>query len=990
MVRRLVIPVEGSTVSTVEDADARSSWTMTEVVQGDGSPAPEEDLDRSQPIEPGAATDPFSAAIVRSKVRSPAIRPTTLERPRLLNWLEQHATARLRVVTAEAGYGKSTLLADHARRTAHRTIWYRLESSDRDWVTFLSYIVAAVREIEPTFGAGTAGLLQQVGMLDLTRDVALDTLLAELESVTTEPLILVLDDFHTVQESEDVRAMVLRLLEHAPAGLSLIVSGRDRPALPIARMAAQARVAELATEDLRFTRRETADLFAHSYGTPIDDDLVSVIDERIEGWGASLQLVCASLLSLRPDEIRTFVRDLSAHSDPLYEFLAEEVLSRQTPVMRRVLTHASLLGRISPHLVAAATADTRPVSVRQISVCLYRAEDTGLVSRAATGSGRWRFHPLIREFMQARLLASLSDEQRIAMHLRIAVAAEPTDWLAAIHHYLEAGRPEDGMRVLRGSAIEALGTASWAEAIKLLDRMQDIPVPVAVLTIRARGFVVRGQAARAVELLESLVPEDDDPHEWGVLRAALANAYAATGQFDKLQRVADDILANPNSPRVAISLARGYAAVLTAHRGAPLVEACDVLVELGEDHSSQRLPYFAAVSFHNAAHGHLARGRYAAAAEYAQKSIDEFELTAGKPGVESTHALAARAMWELGNLEQARRHLEKATAREESPTDAQADGAWMLGASGDVDGAWLLLGRATRAAIDGTSDSGANACIQYARALVCLVSGNTREAELALDGATDGSIELDTHVRHASMSAMVALANGRDGEARTLAEGGALAAAAQGAGHWELWLRLIAAVASQDRDGYRQSLLAVLSNARLSTLALADVIVSGLHLLDSTPPGLEDSIAAWPERWLPALRNAMQGTRAARAHLAARLLARFGTLEDVAVLTAFERSHVSLPVRRVLGRQLARHTNPTLVLHDLGHITFDVGQRSVAVSQSRRQSGITGRIVGESTESFVNERAGSRGFVAKSIARGCCQQPSSDPVLPPEGHRSVL
>ena len=212
---------------------------------------------------------------MRSKVRSPAIRPTTLERPRLLNWLEQHAAARLRVLTAEAGYGKSTLLADHARRTAHRTIWYRLESSDRDWVTFLSYIVAAVREIAPAFGAGTAGLLQQVGMLNLTRDVVVDTLLAELESVTVEPLTLVLDDFHTVQESDDVRAIVLRLLEHAPAGMSLIISGRDRPALPVARLAAQARVAELATDDLRFTRRETADLFAHSYGTPIDDDLVT-------------------------------------------------------------------------------------------------------------------------------------------------------------------------------------------------------------------------------------------------------------------------------------------------------------------------------------------------------------------------------------------------------------------------------------------------------------------------------------------------------------------------------------------------------------------------------------------------------------------------------------------------------------------------------------------------------------------------------------------
>ena len=188
------------------------------------------------------------------------------------------------------------------------------------------------------------------------------------------------------------------------------------------------------------------------------------------------------------------------------------------------------------------------------------------------------------------------------------------------------------------------------------------------------------------------------------------------------------------------------------------------------------------------------------------------------------------------------------------------------------------------------------------------------------------------------MLAMVALANGRDDEALAQAERGKQTAVVQGASHWEMWLQLIAAVAGQDRHSYRQSLLAMLSQAQLSTLALADVIVAGLHLLDAIPPPLEDSIAAWPERWLRALRNAVRGDAAARAQLSAQLLAKFGTLEDVALLTAYERSHVTLPVRRVLGRQLARHANPTLILHDLGHITFDVGQRTVAVSQSRRRA----------------------------------------------------
>ena len=938
MVRRLVIPIESATVAAGTGVHARPGWAVTEHANSDAILSSEDEVDEPHPHEPGVAADPFSAALVHSKVRSPAIRPTTLERPRLLGWLEQHASARLRVITAEAGYGKSTLLADHARRTAHRTIWYQLESSDRDWVTFLSYLVAAVREIAPAFGAGTVALLQQVGVLNPTRDVTVDTLLGELESVAVEPLILILDDFHTVQDSDDVRAIVLRLLEHAPAHMSLVISGRDRPTIPMARLAAQDRVAELATEDLRFTRRETADLFAHSYGTPIDDDLVRAIDERLEGWGASLQLVCASLLSLRPEEIRAFVRDLSAHSDPLYEFLAEEVLSRQTPVMRRVLMHCSLLERISPHLVVAATADPRPVPIRQVSVCLYRAEDAGLVSRAATGSGRWRFHPLVREFLQRRLLAALSDEQRVDMHLRIAVAAEASDWLAAIHHYLEAGRPEDGMRVLRGSAIEALGTASWAPAIKLLDRMHDIPAPVSVLTIRARGYVARGQGARAVEMLESLVPDNDNPYEWGILRAALANAYMATGQFAKVRRVTEEILANPNSPKAAVLIARGYSTVLSANAGGPLAEACDILAELGEDHSSQGLPYFAAISFHNAALGQLARGRYAGAVGYALRSVDEFELTATRPGVESTHALLARIHWEMGNLAQAKRHLELATTREDSPSDAQADGAWMLGASGDIDGAWLLLGKAARSAMDGSSDPGANACMQYTRALVCLVSGNVRDAEAALGGASEGSIELDALVRHATMEAMVALAGGRAEEALAAAERGIEVSVVQGASHWDQWVRLIASVASRDREGYRQGLLAVLSNAQLSTLALADVIVVGLHLLDSPPPALEESISMWPERWLPALRSAVRGCGTRPAHLAARLLAKFGTLEDVVILTAYEREHVSQPVQRVLGRQLARHANPTLVLHDLGHIRFDVGHRTVSVSQSRRRA----------------------------------------------------
>jgi DNA-binding SARP family transcriptional activator len=935
MVRRLVIPVDIPAAAAGAGGPLRDRF-VTEMTAGtgaSGSGAVDSGADQRK-----AASDAFAAAVVHSKVRSPAIRAATLERPRLLAWLEQNGDARLRLLTSEAGYGKSTLLADHVRRSARRTVWYRLESSDRDWVTFLSYVVASVREIAPTFGAGTVSLLQQVGVLDPTRDVTLDTLLAELETVTDEPLTLILDDFHMVQDSEDVRTIVLRMLEHGPAGFSLVIAGRERPGLPIARLAAQAGVAELTTEDLRFTRRETADLFASSFGSPLDDDLVTTVDERLEGWGASLQLVGASLLSLRPEEVRTFVRDLSARSDPLYGFLAEEVLRRQTPVMRRVLTHASILGRISPHLVAAATSGPRAVSIRQISVCLYRAETSGMISRAATGSGRWRFHPLVREFLQGRLLAALTRDQLIAMHLRIAIAAEPSDWLTATHHYLEAGRPDDGMRVLRAAAMQALGTANWGPAIELLDRMPDGPVPVAATIIRARGFVAKGQAQRAVDMLEPLDPDPDDFIEWGLLRTALANAYMATGQFAKLRKVADEILRCADSPRVAVAIARGYVAVLDANAGGPLAPACDVLADLGDGHARDELPYFAAVSYHNAGLGQFARGRYSSAASCARMALDQFDLTAGRPGVESTHGLVAMALWETGEHDRAQRHLHEATGREDAPCDALADGAWILGATGALDSAWLLLGKAARSAMDGESDPGANASVQYTRSLLCMIAGNLDEAAAALVDAADGSIELDAVARHASASALVSLLQGRPEETLSIVESGLSVVVKQGAMHWEQWLRLLAAAARRDRDGYRRALLALLGSAKLSTLALADAILLGLPMLDEIPSGLEESIVQWPGRWLPALRNAVQGTVEPIARASAQLLAKYGSIGDVAVLSAYERTHVRAPTRRVLGRQLARHANPTLVIHDLGRIAFDIGGRHVVVSQTRRRT----------------------------------------------------
>ena len=201
-------------------------------------------------------------------MRTPTLRPNTLERPRLLNWLEEHADQRVRVVTAEAGYGKTTLIADHVKRSGRRVAWFRLEATDADWVGMLSYVVASFREVIPDFGVGAVNLLQRVGVLNATRDMVLDMILAELERTVADPLTLVLDDFHAVQDGDDVRAIVSRLIELAPPTVRFVISGRRHPGPLLARPSSHGQVVEIGTQELRFTGTEAGHLLANILGEP--------------------------------------------------------------------------------------------------------------------------------------------------------------------------------------------------------------------------------------------------------------------------------------------------------------------------------------------------------------------------------------------------------------------------------------------------------------------------------------------------------------------------------------------------------------------------------------------------------------------------------------------------------------------------------------------------------------------------------------------------
>ncbi|MFL5778859.1 MAG: AAA family ATPase, partial [Chloroflexota bacterium] len=330
------------------------------------------------PIQPG-------------KIQAPALRDETLARTRLLDWLEVKIHRRVVFVIADAGYGKTTLLADFSRRTRLRTIWYRLDEDDRDWVGFLAHLVAAGREHDPGFAPRTAGILRSLEPGGPTREDAVEAFLAELPSIAADGAALIFDDFHLADEVNDIRTIAREIVARGPERLSIVFASRRAPSVPVAKLRSLGELAELGIADLRFSDAEVEQLFRETYGRPLEPDVLADLAQRTEGWAASLTLVQAALRERSAAETRSFVRSLSGARDELHDYLAEEVVGDLPEVQQQFLMRISILQRVTPELAQIASG----VDAVEVQSMITEAERLGLLGRRAKRrSAEQRYHPL--------------------------------------------------------------------------------------------------------------------------------------------------------------------------------------------------------------------------------------------------------------------------------------------------------------------------------------------------------------------------------------------------------------------------------------------------------------------------------------------------------------------------------------------------------------------------------------------------------------------
>src|SRR6516162_9044054 len=229
--------------------------------------------------------------LLATKLYVPPPRPNIVRRPRLIARLNAGLDRKLTLLSAPAGFGKTTLLSDWIAGCGRQSAWLSLDRGDSDPARFLAYLFVALQTIEASLGAGMLGALQSSQLPPLE-----PTLTALLNDLTTlsDPFILVLDDYH-VLDAQPVDHALTFLLEHLPPQIHLVIATREDPHLPLARLRAGGHLTELRAADLRFTSSETAAFLNQTMGLSLSAAAVAALETRTEGWVVGLQLAAISL-----------------------------------------------------------------------------------------------------------------------------------------------------------------------------------------------------------------------------------------------------------------------------------------------------------------------------------------------------------------------------------------------------------------------------------------------------------------------------------------------------------------------------------------------------------------------------------------------------------------------------------------------------------------------------------------------------------------------
>jgi LuxR family maltose regulon positive regulatory protein len=387
------------------------------------------------------------SVLLRTKFLVPRPRPDLLPRPRLLEWLDANADKRLTLLSAPAGYGKTTLLTDFINASSLPFAWYTLDAQDSDPTVFLTYLIESLRSMKRAPESLTRAIGQTAQSLldsaeaNISPQRVLTVLVNELAEEIETPWLIVLEDYHFVA-SPVVHQLVDFLLENAPNDLRLIISTRVDPPLALARLRARGQLAELRASSLRF-REEEVSHWMQTNLPDISTESLSLLSEKTEGWVAALQIVRSSLNGRDARDVDAMLAGLSGSQQFVFDYLADEVFKRLPEDMQEFLLRTSILQQMD------ASACNAVAGVQNAQSILEALEKQNLFVSSLDPQRRWyRYHYLFREFLLSRL-QRVETESIIGLQRSAGVHYESQgEFEAALSHYLNAREYESAARVV--------------------------------------------------------------------------------------------------------------------------------------------------------------------------------------------------------------------------------------------------------------------------------------------------------------------------------------------------------------------------------------------------------------------------------------------------------------------------------------------------------------------------------------------------------------
>src|SRR6266567_3788111 len=354
-----------------------------------------------------------------TKFTIPPVRSVLLQRSQLLEVLDQSRSFPLTLLSASAGFGKTTLLSAWACQSTSQVAWLTLDEQDNDPTRFWAYVIAALRHSGSRLSAaGEAALAMLQSPQPPLLTGALTSLINELAALEQET-VMIFDDYHMISE-QAIHESLQFVLEHLPPCLHLLLASRGDPQLPLARLRARGQVVEIRETELRLSGEEAARFLTQVMGLSLSEEEIGRLEQRTEGWIAGLQL--AALSMRRHADVSAFIQAFTGSHRFILDYVQEEILEPLPQKQQRFLLQTSVLDRMNAEICQALTGEPASQAI------LEELERANLFLIPLDEERRWyRFHTLFREVLLARLQAT-QPEQVIRLHREAALWYQHQEW----------------------------------------------------------------------------------------------------------------------------------------------------------------------------------------------------------------------------------------------------------------------------------------------------------------------------------------------------------------------------------------------------------------------------------------------------------------------------------------------------------------------------------------------------------------------------------